>query len=214
MISFLEDRTDQGYLDYLEDKEVNYLDLFNLMNSLKNNDFSGDPEDNTKCPKKLLTSFGLSPYQFPFLRLHQDIKCPSMNETCCSQADMTKLDQIWEERFSVYLELNHDYFRYYLIQILSSFEQIKNKAFIVKDLSRHRMCTMVSNKLINSTLNHSTVEDLKQALKHLNDFDVNQKDNFACFLCDFNSVKNWDVQYKIIPLSYDICETIVENTFD
>ena len=34
-----------------------------------------------------------------------------------------------------------------------------------------------------------------------------------CFLCDFESVKNWYIKDQFIPFDYDVCINIINNTF-
>lgn len=35
-----------------------------------------------------------------------------------------------------------------------------------------------------------------------------------CFLCDFESIKNWKISEKIITLNYEVCEYLVDKTYD
>ena len=54
---------------------------------------------------------------------------------------------------------------------------------------------------------------MKKIFRKLKDFDFTLKQNFTCFLCDFDSVKNWYTNDQFIAINYDVCENIVKNTF-
>lgn len=137
-----------------------------------------------------------------------------MKNTCCYKSSMEKLAELWEEKYKVYLEYNYEYIRYYLIEILSKHRIIQRMAKKVYQSEKNHVCRNVSKKIMETKFTSEDLQKLKKTIGKLKRFDMNQKRNFLCFLCDFESLKNIHLQDKLVVLNYEVCEELVQQTYE
>jgi hypothetical protein len=212
---FVEHIEDQEpYLEFVNEEDLFYLDLYNLDRTLKTSDFSNNPSNETTCPNRIMKSFKLKSFFMPVIKPPIITECPTMKETCCSVTDIERLKNLWETKFSVYLDFNYQYFDYYIKEIFNRHQEIGATARLVLDSYQHEICKKVSKTILETEITPEILSKINTTLNKLKTFDRNQKENFICLLCDYNSIRFWDLNQRFIPLHYDVCESIVENTFD
>ena len=212
---FIEEISDQGsYLPFLESEDLPYLDLISLNRSLKTSDFSNNSENEINCPNRIFKSFKLKSYLMPVLKAPSVTECPKMKDTCCTLTDIDRLKNLWDSKYSIYLDFNYQYFHYYIKEIFSHHDDIRKMAIAVKKGYQHEMCKNISEKIIKMKIDDVILNKIEKVLNELKTFDRNQKENFICMLCDYNSIRFWDNEKNIIPLNFSTCKKIVDSTFD
>lgn len=212
-VEFIANYEQEPYLGFIEELDKNYLDLFNLKKTLLNTDFSQDPTIDLYCPHSFFDSFGVSSYFIPVQKPDSITDCPNMKQTCCYQRSMNDLNQLWENKYKPYLDYNYEYFRYYLVQIMSKHSLIQKTANKVLKSDRNVKCKEVAKKLVDTVFGAEDLKILKRAINNLKQFEIKLKKNFMCFLCDYESLRHIQMEEKIVSLDYKICEQIVKGTY-
>lgn len=84
----------------------------------------------------------------------------------------------------------------------------------VYHMDRNHMCKNAADKIMKTNYSKKNLDKLKKVINQLKNFDMSLKQNFMCFLCDYESMKNFFFNEKIVVLNYSVCETIVKETFN
>ena len=213
-VEFIEDVSDQNYLDAITIEDRFYLDILNFDLQLKNTDFEKDPNKAFNCPKEIYQSFKLKGYFVPMEKSPGIGECPNMVNTCCSVTDFNKLRDLWDFKYKKYVEFHQYYFKYYVTVFFEQHDAIQQAAALVLDQSKDDTCTFLADKIMKFPVTEEYIAQIKDAIDKFFEFDMKMKRNFSCFLCDYESYKNWDIENKIVVMNYRMCNHIVENSLD
>lgn len=213
-VGFIEDVEEQTYLEYLHEDDVYSLDLYNFFNTLKSTGLNNDPEATLECPSKVYENFKMKGFYSPLTVAVPITECPNMKNSCCGDGDLQLLREAWDLRYSRHLKFNQYYFKYYVMTILQNFEVTKRVAEVVNSVAKDRHCTKVSEKILAFKINDQYVEKVGALIDGFLDYDQKLKHSFVCFMCDYESFKNWDTEGKTVALNYKLCDSLVENTMD
>ena len=213
-VEFIEEVSDQTYLQYLHEDEIYTLDLYNFSETLKSNDLNSNPDGQLECPKAIFENFRLKSYFSPFTVSVPVNECPTMKSTCCSEGDMVLLRETWEFKYNKYLKFNQYYFKYYVMTILKQHEMISKVAGMVVDVAKDRHCAKVAEKLLAFKINDQYIKMVEDLIDGFIDYDQRLKHSFICFFCDYESIKFWDIEGQTVAFNYKFCNSMVENTLD
>ena len=98
-----------------------------------------------------------------------------MKETCCYQASLEKLSELWDQKYKVYLEYNYEYFRYFLIEIMSKHKRIKRAAMQVHHMDRNHLCKKAAEKILGTEFEKEELKILKRTINNLKKHDMTIK---------------------------------------
>lgn len=137
-----------------------------------------------------------------------------MRYNCCTETDMMRLREHWNQKYSPYLEFNHYYFSFYIRETLKYHESYKEKAMLVKEENSFPLCQSAANLLINFEFPENFEEKVNALLHKVHEFDIAFKKGFECFLCDFENAKHVEIDTKSVFMNIDVCDGILTNTYE
>lgn len=126
---------------------------------------------------------------------------------------MNRLEELWDDKYSKYVEFNHYYFGFYIRQILDYHQEFKNKAVFVEAENRYPICQRVAKLIKNFEFPEDFEKVLNEMFTKVYEFDMALKKGFACFLCDFENARHIDMKTKSVFFNINVCDVIVTNTY-
>lgn len=213
-VEFIEDVSDQNYLEAITIQDRYYLDILNFDIQLKTTDFEKDPNKAFNCPKEIYQTFGLRGYFVPMEKSPEIGECPNMVNTCCTVGDFNKLRDLWDFKYQKYIEFHQYYFKFYITIFFEKADAIQRAAALVEARSKDPTCTSLAKKILDFNVTQEYLAQIKETIDRFFEFDMKIKKNFTCFLCDYESYKNWDIDNKIVVMNFRMCNEIVNNTLE
>jgi hypothetical protein len=209
-----ENVTDQTYLDYITFNDRYILDLYNFDLHIKSLDFEHNPEVEYYCPKPMFESLGLKGYLTPMLRTPDVFFCPSLKQSCCVNSDFEDMDTIWRTTYKNSILYHQSYFKYYTIGVLEQHEAIREVATQVFNQAKSDTCRNIARNILDTKVDNSVINHAKELIEKFLNFDLKLKRGFVCLFCDYENGKEFDFQTRLLNLNYEVCEEMVEHTFD
>lgn len=213
-VEFLESIKGQSYLEYISYKDRFVLDLYALDKTLKTSDIIGEQKKGAGCPKQIYDSLGISSLQNPAPREPTILECKKMETSCCNSQTFASLALVWKRRYSKYVELVQSYFRHFLTSLVELNPRVQPLAATMVDRTGDARCRRAAEFLADHQLTPNQVEEIRAAIARALAFDKRLKRGFACFLCDSEFVKHFDLNAKTFVLNRNVCEAMVRETFD
>ena len=213
-VEFLESIKGQGYLDYVSFKDRFILDLYALDKTLKTSDIVGGPKNGPGCPKQIYDSLGIASPHDPAPKDPTTSECNKMQTSCCNSQTFASLSSVWKRRYSKYVELVQSYFRHFLTSLLEIHPRVQPFAATMIERSGDARCRRASEFLANHVMTEVRIEEIRVALARALAFDRRLKQGFACFLCDVEFVRHFDVGAKTFAFNRNVCEAMAIETFD
>lgn len=213
-IEFIENVTEQKYLDYITFNDRYILDLYNFDLHIKSLDFDHNPEVEYYCSKPMFESLGLKGYLTPMLRTPDIFFCPNLKQSCCVNSDFEDMDTVWRTTYKNNILYHQSYFKYYTIGVLEQHEAIQEVAHEVLRDAKSETCRSIAKNILGTKINSSTINHAKELIEKFLNFDLKLKRGFVCLLCDYENGKDFDIQARLLNLNYEVCEEMVEHTFD
>ena len=142
------------------------------------------------------------------------MECQNMTYNCCTETDMAKLMEHWDDVYSKNIEFNHFYFTFYIRELIRYHDVYVEKATFIEDQNEYSICRKSATLLKNFQFPEGFEEHLDSLFKKVYDFDIALKKGFQCFLCDFENAKHIDLESKSIYFNINVCDTIITHTFE
>lgn len=137
-----------------------------------------------------------------------------MEFNCCSETDMNRLQEVWDDRYSKYTEFNHFYFTFYIREIIKYDHEYKKKAIFIENENPYPVCKRAASLIRNFELPEDLDDHLDRLFKQVYTFDIALKKGFSCFLCDFENSKHIDMESESVYFNINVCDSILYNTFE
>lgn len=166
------------------------------------------------CQSSVYKNFGLTGLLLPELKSPKIKECQNMKYNCCTETDIMRLQDQWEDKYSKYVEFNHYYFSFYIRELLRYDSVYKQKAVFVKEQNDYPLCQNAAKLILNFEFPEDFEETVNSLLKKVYDFDLALKKGFTCFLCDFDNAKHIDIETKSVFLNVDVCDGILMHTYE
>lgn len=212
-VEFLENVSDEPYLNDISFEDRYYLDLLRFENQLKDAMFMIDSDENFFCNYDILRAMGLKGYANPIWRTDEIVDCPAMTFNCCSPVEMTNLDAIWN-KFSKYMELHHYYYAYYIKEIIKHHNDYMEVIQEVKENTQNRMCRRAAELLKDMEVDVTTLKSVEELIRKVQTFDMQMKKGFKCLLCDFNNAKYFDKKNRYVKFHSNVCSDMIKHNFE
>ncbi len=136
-----------------------------------------------------------------------------MKFNCCTVTDYAVLEE-YNNHLHLSAEMNHFYSKYYITEIFKHHEEYVEISKVILSNEVDQICSQAAQSIISATVDKSVIHRVSELLEEMNEFDINFKQGFRCILCDFDSIDYFKKELGILEFNVDVCEKIVNRTFD
>lgn len=222
-IEFLENISNQTYLDSIELEDRYYLDLLSFDEQLhkieKKHDGGQEGEEEIiklqvpkSCPNEILHDLGVKGFRDPLLKGPEVLFCNKMKYNCCSVTDFGEIEEILN-KYKISIQLNHNYFQYYVVEIFKHFQDYELAADQILEKPIHPTCERAAEVIKNTHIDHDIISNIEKMIKKISKFDWELKSGFRCLLCDYDNAKFIDTDFKYVKYHVNVCKKIADKTF-
>ncbi len=169
-----------------------------------------EEEESLKCRADFLQAYGINGEEKP--KFEKMLLCPEVEFSCCSPFDEMKFHKSWHHFYRPKIEITHGRMksRYEdLAEVVSFF-----KEFNFDDFS-DRILPQMDKEALNLLIHiqnmglDTELRPITNQLDTLIAFDIKNKRNFFCILCDFKNHEFFNELNQMILLNKTYCEQIL-----
>ena len=150
----------------------------------------------------------------PELKSDKVMECQNMKYNCCTETDMARLEELWDNTYSKNIKFNHYYFTFFIREIIRYDEEYKKKAVFIKSQNTYPVCQNAATLISEFEFPEEFDTHMNALIKKVYDFDLAMKKGFTCFLCDFDNSKNIEIDTKSVFMNINVCDSIITHTFE